>query len=260
LAATVLGAASMSLAQAPSSAQRWEVRYQVDGAGDNATAVGITIQARVAILPNSSASGTANFGVSRVGGAANAFFVRAADPDASLLGIHRMALGATGEVDSMGNPLLDVNGEALAGHFSQFRGGFPPPGPGNDNHVAFNGQFSVDVQGRAALTNVVGSRNEDYDGTPLGVASVGGGGGLEGAFANVYRFVYIPAPGSPRDVTFTSTGMTARYLFADFGNGAAGSAAAVAIGDISFSVRVPGPGAAGLLSVAALWGMRRRRA
>jgi len=56
-----------ALAQAPATAQVWDVRFVVDStgpfaAGPTATQVGITMFARVGILPNTTASGTNNFG------------------------------------------------------------------------------------------------------------------------------------------------------------------------------------------------------
>jgi hypothetical protein len=114
---------------APATAQVWDVRYVVDSsgpfaAGPAATQVGITIFARVGILPNTASSGTNNLGVSRVGGPTSIFSVT--DPAAALAGQSQGSLlrGRTFEID--GRDLNDVAGQPLEGMFAPFRTGFAP--------------------------------------------------------------------------------------------------------------------------------------
>lgn len=252
----VVGCASAAQAQAPSSAQVWEVRFAVDGAGDSSTQVNITIQARVGILPNSSPQGDANLGVGRVGG--TPFRVRATDPGPVLAGAHRLARGFTGEVDGSGQTRVDIHGEPLAGHFFQFRAGFPPAGPESDNQSVFNGQFSLDAAGRAVLDNVVGSRADNYDGVPLGAATIVDGS-LAGEFANVYRFSYFPSGGAPRDIAFDVSNLSARYIFGMVGVFST-AANQVNLPAQAFVARVPDPASAGAFAIGGwLWGSARRR-
>jgi hypothetical protein len=264
--AGTLGLSGAASAQAPATAQIWDVRFVVDtsgpfAAGASATAVGITMVARVAILPNSSASGTRNFGVSRVGGGNGTFFASVNDPAAGV-GTAQLTQGPTGQTDGMGNPLLDVNGNPLRGHFAAFRASFTPgtaPFLG-DNNDPSNGISTTIAGGDAAMTSIVGSRAFQYDGTPLGVATGTTLANLTGSFASVYRFLYIPKVGpNNRLVTLGTQGLSVRYLHTVSGtNATAGAAIGLNVGDITF--RVPTPGAVALLGLGGLAAARRRRA
>ncbi len=258
----VAGLAAAANAQAPASAQVWDVKFVVDrhvsSQTDVTTLVSITMLARVAILPNSSASGTTNLGVSRVGGAAGSFFIQASDgaatvdPDPSVF--------ARG-LSSVGN---DFGGDPLAGHFSPFRGAFAPQGSGGRNTDASNGVYSVVAGTTARITGVVGSRQVGFDGSLLGVATGTGPGDLAGDYVAVYAFDFIPKEAAARAITVNVSGMSGRYLFRDDrgGNpvGNASAATAVNLPNQSFQFRVPTPGAAAVLGLGGLAIARRRRA
>ncbi len=251
--------ASAALAQAPSSAQVWEVRFVVDSsgafaAGPSATAVGITMEARVSILANTSATGTNNFGISRVGGANGTFRVTFTDALSAGGGLNQgsVAQGATGQAFN------DTNGNPIAGHFSPFRGSFQPQqGPNfmGPNSEPNNGVANNPATGSPFLTQLVGSRAFNY-------GSDGTGAYGAGEFAPVYRMVFFPRPdftgNAVRNVTVAVTGMSARYIHTV--NGTLGVAAtAVNLAPQNFSFQVPTPGAAALLGLGALAGLRRRR-
>jgi len=271
-AGAIAGLTSVVTAQAPASAQVWDVRFVVDTTGPNriptasdrgaGTAIGITMFARVSILANTSASGTANLGVSRVGGNNAVFFMSVADGNAGGIGTRDMTVGATGEAgnDSLGNP--------LAGHFRPFRGSFAPAGSGGDNANLSNGR-QTDVSGSPALTSVVGSRAFGYNGVPLGVATGNTPASLVGDYVAVFRFLYIPAfynrasnaaLGTFPSVTLSVTGMSARYLYQDNGAGTATAAAQVNLPNQTVTFQVPTPGAAALVGLGGLLAARRRRA
>lgn len=255
--------ASALLAQAPTSAQQWEVRFSVDSSGafaqgPSATAVGITMEARITILANTSASGTNNFGISRVGGAGSAtsgFRITFTDALSAAGGLNQgsIAMGATGQ------GINDTSGNPLAGHFSPYRGAFTPQtGPlfvGGNNDPA-NGNFSNPATGTPILSNLVGGRNLNYGSDGSGPQGVG-------EFAPVYRMVFFPrqdfTAAAVRNVTVAVTGASARYLFAV--NGTFGSTGPnFTIPAANFSFQVPTPGAAAVAGLGALALGRRRRA
>lgn len=278
IAVAGLGCAAFSAnAQAPASAQVWEIRFVVDNdgpfaQGPNATAVGITMQARVGIRANTSAAGTTNFGVSRVGGAAstaaNAFlmtFVDALDTPGSSGSAGR---GATGEA------LNDAGGNPLAGHFAAYRGSFAPANTGGNNSDPSNGQFGNNAAGNATARGLVGSRSAfntnpgniapDAPGGALGAATVNADGSLTGDFTNVFRFVYTPrfqlGVTFPRDITVTAANIGVRYLSGNNGGGLFSASTAITLPAQTFTFRVPTPGAAALLGLGGLIAGRRRRA
>lgn len=87
-----LALAAPALAQAPATAQVWDVRFVFDSSGPymvapGATQIGVTMYARVGILPNTSPTGTTNFGVGRLGGAT--FRMTVVDPDAAGAGANQ---------------------------------------------------------------------------------------------------------------------------------------------------------------------------
>ncbi|MGE0302502.1 MAG: hypothetical protein AB7Q91_07260 [Phycisphaerales bacterium] len=249
----------MASAQAPSSAQRWEFAFIPDStgpfaAGESTTAVGITLVARVGIMPNASASGTANFGVSRIGGGNGTFFMNFSDPAGG-----PFASGVTHGPTGEGN---DTNGNPLAGHFAAFRGSFAPQvGPDfvGSNLDDANGIFS-NIGDDPRVTSVVGSRQLNFNGTPLGVAQLDGAGNIIGGdFALVYRVLFLPKAAASRNITLSWQNISGRYVFGIQGtNTQTASSGALANGSITF--RVPTPGAAALLSLGGLAAMRRRRA
>jgi hypothetical protein len=258
-------------AQAPATAQVWDVRYLVDSsgpfaAGPTATAVGITIQARVGIRANTAGSGTNNFGVSRVG--ASGVFMTFVDPNGNTPNQGSLARGATGETDGGGNALVDTGGNPLAGSFSPFRGSFAPgtaPFFGSNNDGS-NGTVGTNASGNPTLASVVGSRAFNFNGIPVGAAATAqdaNPANLVGEYANVYRLVYFPKPdfttSAVRNITVNITGLGVRYLFA-FSGSTASAAAAVTLPNTSFTFQVPTPGAAAVLGLGALAAARRRRA
>jgi hypothetical protein len=264
---------------APATAQVWDVRFDVDSsgpfaAGPLATAVGITIRARVGIRSDDNGTvapnwSTNNFGVSRVGGASGTFFITAVDP----LGgpdRGRFAQGFTGETDGGGNPLLDTGGIPLAGHFSPFRGSFAPGAPtfGSNADLSNGTVQNSNTNADPRITGLVGSRAFGYDGLPRGAAATASDANpanLVGDYAAIYRFIYFPRPefGPPsvaiRNITINVTGLSVRYLSAVSGSNAT-AAAAVSLPSQSFTFQVPTPGATALVGLAGLAAFRRRRA
>jgi hypothetical protein len=251
--------ASAALAQAPSSAQVWEVRFVVDNsgafaAGPSATAVGITMEARVTILANTSATGTSNFGISRLGGSNGVFRVTFNDALSAGQGLNQGSVGQ----GATGQAFADTSGNPLAGHFSPFRGSFnPQAGPAflGANSDPNNGVGNNPATGAPFLTQLVGSRALNY-------GSDGTGAYGNDTFVPVYRMIYFPRPdftgNAVRDIAVAVTGMSARYIHTV--NGTFGSAAAaVNLPNQNFSFQVPTPGAAALLGLGALAGLRRRR-
>ncbi|MBL8756827.1 MAG: hypothetical protein JNK35_00180 [Phycisphaerae bacterium] len=261
-----------ALAQAPATAQVWDVRFVVDStgpfaAGPTATQVGITMFARVGILPNTSATGTANFGVSRVGGAPGVFRWRFHDnvADAATVSQGTIHRGLTMEIDS--RQLLDTAGHALAGHFAPFRGSFNPQvaplylGANDDPN---NGTFFNVPIGQPQVTQLVGARGLNFgsDGSkPVGVATAldGNPANLLGKLTPVYRLYYVPSAASfgVRTISASVSGMSGRYRHHDFFFDPA--AAAVPLPDQTFTFMVPAPGAGALMVLAGLtWAWRRR--
>ncbi|MGQ0628784.1 MAG: hypothetical protein ACT4PL_11875 [Phycisphaerales bacterium] len=267
---------------APSSAQVWEVRFLVDSTGDfaagpNATAVGITMQARVGIRANTTTAGTVNFGVNRVGGlnttSAPAFLMTFADPLDTAANHGTLARGATGEILN-GNPINDSAGNALAGHFANYRTAFAPLGTGGANTDATNGVVGTAANGNQTITNISGSRSSNNTnpgnvGSPssvggaLGASTVNGDGTLTGDFASVFRFVYFPrfelGVTFPRNITVNVANLGVRYLFRDNG-GLFSVSTELRLPNSSFTFQVPGPGAAALVGLGGLVAARRRRA
>lgn len=256
--------ASSLLAQAPTSAQVWEVRFTVDSSGafaqgPNATAVGITMEARVSILPNTTAGGTTNFGISRVGGSGSAtsgFRVTFTDALSAAGGLNQGSVqpGATGQAFS------DTNGNPIAGHFSAFRGSFSPQqGPQfmGSNTDPGNGLAVNPATGSPILANLVGSRSFNFGSDGSGPQ------GADGNFAPVYRMVFFPredlTAAAVRNISVSVTGMSARYIFALNGtNGSNGPN--FTFGTQNFTFQVPTPGAAAVAGLGALALGRRRRA
>lgn len=255
----VAGLATAANAQAPASNQIWDVRFVVDrhapASTDITTRVTITMLARVAITANSSASGTANFGVSRVGGANGSFFMVATDVS-SVLGASSMGRA----LSSSGN---DAGGNPLEGSFSPYRGGFSPQGSGGFNSDASNGIFSVIGGTQARVTSVVGTRSIGYDGNPEGVATGTAVSNLVGGYSPIFTVDYFPVLAQARSVSVAVSGLSARYLFADTRAQSPGTATAapqVNLPNQTFSFRVPTPGAAAVLGLAGVAAFRRRRA
>ncbi|MGD9691005.1 MAG: hypothetical protein AB7K52_11800, partial [Phycisphaerales bacterium] len=263
-----LGAAAT--AQAPTSAQVWDVRFVVDSTGPfaegpSATQVGITIFARVGILPNSSSTGTTNFGVSRVGGPS--VRVEFADALAGALGTSQGRVEPGRPMDSDGRALVDTDGAPLVGHFAPFRGGFSPQvGPLflGSNTDPSNGQFSNTAGGAPFVSNIVGQRpfNFGSEGSgPLGVATPIDSNpvNLIGDLTPVYRIYFLPTTqvGTPRLIRMSVTDLSARYVMVF---GAITLLPPVyLLPDQALSFQVPGPGAGGLALVVAAACLRRRR-
>ncbi|MGD9689210.1 MAG: MYXO-CTERM sorting domain-containing protein [Phycisphaerales bacterium] len=255
--------ASALLAQAPSSAQQWEVRFVVDSSGafaqgPNATAVGITMEARVTILPNGSASGTANLGISRVGGSGTAtsgFRITFTDALSAGAGLNQGSVeqGATGQAFN------DTNGNPITGHFSAFRGSFSPqsfPQFMGSNTDPGNGIAVNPATGSPILTNLVGSRQFNF-------GSDGSGPVGAGEFTPIYRMIFFPrevlTADGIRNITVAVTGMSARYVYGLQGTNAQ-TGSTVNLPGVNFSFQVPAPGAAAVAGLGVLALGRRRRA
>ncbi len=277
MALGALGSASPLLGQAPASAQVWDVRFVVDALGpyapsESSTQIGLTIYARVGILPNSSASGVANLGVLRVGGAN--FRITFTDPVAAAAGRNqgRVIQGATATNPSNGpgfqqdaRVFQDTSGEPLAGHFAPFRGGFAPQVPPlflGSNSLAFNGVPNNPAVGSPSLTNVTGGRSLNFgsEGTQAWGNAIPGDaspGTLVGDLIPVYRLYYLPAPGADLIVA-SVTGLSGRYTFGTnaFG-GTSGDPVNLPHQTIQF--RVPGPGGAVIVLAGMAIAVRRRQ-
>ncbi|MGD9689208.1 MAG: hypothetical protein AB7K52_00335 [Phycisphaerales bacterium] len=273
-------AASSVLAQAPSSAQVWDVRFVVDQSGPYAegafaTQVGITVYARVGILPNGSASGTANLGVSRVGGSGTAtsgFRMVFTDAFSGGLGLGQgeVSQGNTADID--GRALSDTNGNPLTGSFAPFRGSFSPqafPAFLGSNADPSNGNTSNPATGSPSLFNVIGGRQFNFGSEGTGAhgnaatAVDSNPANLIGDLVPVYRLYYVPREDGSnplgRLITVTVSGIQARYIYGLQGtNGQSGGT--VNLPGQTFTFRVPTPGAAALAGLAMVAGLRRRRA
>ncbi len=247
---------TVALAQAPATAQVWDVQFVPDTSGpfaqgETSTGVAITMIARVGIAANGSASGTRNFGVSRVGGGNGTFFANFSDPAGGPFSSNA-GPGPTGEG-------VDAGGQPLAGHFRAFRSGFAPQGTGGFNSDANNGAFSF-FAGNPRATSIVGSRTIDFDGNALGVAVLDASNQIVGGeYVSVYRFLFLPKIAQSRNITLNISGLSARYLHTVNGTFAT-AAAAVNLPNQSVTFRVPTPGAAVLAGLGGLVAMRRRRA
>jgi len=270
VAAGCLAMASAALGQAPSTAQVWDVRFVLDSSGPyvpgpSSTQVGITIFARVGILPNTSLTGTTNFGMSRVGG--QLFRMTIQDAFAANTGSRQgvLALGHTGDVS--GESLTDTNGQPLAGHFPAFRGSFAPQvGPNylGVNSDPANGSVNNPAMGSPFVTNVVGSRALNYGAGGIGpqgaaIAPNADPLNLMGDLAPIYRIYYFPdAEGGEREISLSMTSMSGRYIHTV--QGIFGTAApARSLPDQSITFTVPSPGAGALAALMGLAGCRRRR-
>ncbi len=227
--------------QAPSQSQLWDVRFVTDCR--DAPAIGLTLQARVAIIANP--AGTANFGVMRVGGGDGSLLITVTDPNGLVEGAGTQGLllrGTTGEVTTQGGARVDTTGQPLAGLFSAFRGPLAPVGSGGSNTDAFNGVIRTGPAGEQTLTAISGSRAGIYDGQPLGRATIGPGGERVGEYASIYRFLYVPQAHPGRDwnpeISVTVRNLGARYIYAV--NGTTPVAAPVTpLPDRTFTFQVP---------------------
>jgi uncharacterized protein (TIGR03382 family) len=277
--AGLASAASSLLAQAPSSAQVWDVQFVVDNSGPfaqgpNATQVGITIYARVGILPNTSASGQSNFGVAKVGGSGSAttgFRMVFSDALSAGLGLNQgnVQRGATGDID--GRAITDTNGNPLTGTFGAFRGGFTPqvsPNFVGSNTANTNGNVNNPATGSSSIFNLAHGRSLNFgsEGSgPVGAATASDNnpGNLTGGLTPVYRMYFFPREDTSllavRNINVTVSGIQVRYVFALNGSNAS-STSDLALGNRTFSFQVPTPGAAALAGLAAVAGFRRRRA
>ncbi|MGD9690706.1 MAG: hypothetical protein AB7K52_13565 [Phycisphaerales bacterium] len=264
-----LGAAAT--AQAPTSAQVWDVRFVVDStgpfaAGPSATQVGITIYARVGILPNTSPLGTTNLGVARVGGGST-LRIEFSDSAAAALGANQGRVEPGRTSDSDGRPLVDTNGDPLVGHFAPFRGSLLPqvaPLYLGANGEPSNGQFTNAASGAPFVSNIIGDRQFNFgsEGSgPVGVATPIDDNPLNliGDLTPVYRMYYLPTThaGSPRLITVNVTGLSARYVA--ILSGVHITPPRYPLPDQTLSFQVPGPGAGGLALVVAAACLRGRR-
>ncbi len=272
----VAGAAACTtsvLAQAPASAQVWDVQFVVDttgayAAGPSATQVGITMYARVGILANSSATGTTNFGISRVGG--STFRVTANDALSAGQGLNQGSVGQGNVNDITGLSQVDTNGNPLAGHFAPFRGSFNPQvGPDflGSNTEPANGTANNPATGSPFMTSVIGSRAFNFGAGghgPQGVAQAADSNpaNLLGELVPVYRVYYFPradfTANAVREVVVNVTNLSARYISALNGN-LATAAPAVNLPNQTFRFQIPTPGATALIGMGALAMLRRRR-
>lgn len=284
--AGLASAASMASAQAaPTSAQVWDVRWVVDSsgpfaAGPSATAVGLTLVARVGLRPNSAVLGSTNLGVSRVGGSGSAtsgFHVTFSDALSAGQGLSQgtahagpTSTGPFGEAiinDQDGN--VPATHNPLAGAFFAFREAFSPgglPNPGS-NADGFNGSYSNPATGTPAFFNLTVDRARGWNTVPgpLGVATLDAAGNIvSGDYAAIYRMIYVPredtTPQGIRNITMTTLGATARYIFQVNGDNGLASTTNFVIPTFTTTFQVPGPGAAALMGLAGLAAMRRRRA
>ncbi|MGD9690720.1 MAG: hypothetical protein AB7K52_13635, partial [Phycisphaerales bacterium] len=264
-----LGAAAT--AQAPTSAQVWDVRFVVDSTGPfsegpSATQVGITIFARVGILPNTSALGTTNLGVSRVGASLNAR-IEFVDILAGGFGVSQGRVEPGRTIDIDGRAILDTNGQPLLGHFAPFRGSFSPqvaPQFLGSNTDPSNGVYTQAAGAAPSITSTVGSRQFNFgsDGTgPVGVATPVDDNPLNliGDFTPVFRAYYFPSAevGAARAVSVNTFGLTARYVV--FVGGITINPPLYPLLNQSVTFQVPGPGMNGLALVVAVVCQRRRR-
>jgi hypothetical protein len=234
-----------------------------------------------------------NYGVNRLGGSGSVtgtgFFLRFTDPStytSALVSPHRLERAATGETRG-GNGVNDTSGNPVAGTFMPFRVGFTPTGAPfaqGSNTDGNNGAISNPASGLGAVTlaNLTGARGSNFggDGTAsaIGVAQLDETNSIVGGdFANFYKMSYFPKPDYSnvdsqvyRRVTLAHSGgsnTNPRYLFAaqsptnySSGNGPNFPGTGIGTGSLSINFFVPTPGAAALAGLAAVAGLRRRRA
>lgn len=235
----VSGLSSIAFGQgaAPSSAQNWEMRYQIQRFGlggellstsfasaanpgggliDAATSlpystnvavgrVNITLQARVGIARSDGALfSSVNLGVSRIGGpnvgTNPQFRLSFTDTVAAGAGLRQGSVGRglTGEGnDNAGNP--------LAGNFSPFRsafvtGGTPDPDNVGRNSDSNNGTFSNPANGAVVLSGLTASRGF-YEGAFGGAAFPVGSAGVssDGSLGNTPFGSYYAADYLPNN-------------------------------------------------------------
>jgi hypothetical protein len=250
-------------AQAPATAQVWDVRYIADStgpfaAGPSATQVGITIYARVGILPNTTGSGTQNLGVARVGGTAS----RLTFSEESGAAQGSVRRGLTADID--GQMLTDLLGRPLDGFFGPFRGSFPPGAFGTygNNDDPSNGIINNTSAGSSSISGLLGGRRELPPFGVVGAATptTNDPAGLVGEPTTIFRAYYIPTldSGNTRTVQLFATGFTARNCYSVALNNFF-AAPSVPIPDQTITFLVPGPGVAGVACLGAVALSRRRR-
>ncbi|MGQ0626763.1 MAG: hypothetical protein ACT4PL_01525 [Phycisphaerales bacterium] len=296
MAASVVNAQANA---APASAQVWDVQFAVDTSGPfaqgpNATAVGITLRARVGIRPytttNTSSAGTRNFGVGAVSGltttasvggstvlnpGATQFLMTFTDPNGNTPNQGTVNRGASSELNGS-------DGLPMAGFFAPFRAALTGGPSGGANSSLTNGVFDVGPDGRPRAGLISGSRNQTSgpgnptivgtagDGTDTGTigrASLDGMGNIVGGdYADIYRFIYFPkpdfSPNADRLITVDVRNLNLRYIFGVNGNSLSVTTQTANTVNFngSFSFQVPTPGATALLGLAGLAAARRRRA
>lgn len=234
----ISGLSSIAFGQAaPSSAQNWEMRYQIQrfGLGDEllttsfasaanpggglidaGTGVGystnvavgrvnITLQARIGIARAAGATfSSVNLGISRIGGpnvGTNPLFrLSLTDIVAASFALRQGSIGRglTGEGD-------DNTGNALAGNFSPFRSAFVNGGQPDANNVGRNsdtnnGIFTNPANGALVLSGLTGSRGF-YEGAFGGAAFPVGSAGvsIDGSIVNTPFASYYAADYVPNN-------------------------------------------------------------
>lgn len=271
----------------------WSAPTQISSSGNlaskqNIGKVNITISGRVGIVgqnnadPSDPASPAAvrNNGLNRLGGTGSntaGYRIEASDPSPDLSNPnHRLDQGGTGETRS-GNPILDANGNPIAGTYAPFRVGFSPTGlpfAQGSNTDSNNGGFTNGATGVVRAFNLTGSRNSNVggDGTAgaIGQATLDGSNNINGgSFADFYRLTYTPNKNftnvdsqvyRPITISVIGGGQTPRYMTVANTSTSYSSANGPAWANHSFSFFVPTPGSAALVGLAGLAGLRRRRA
>jgi MYXO-CTERM domain-containing protein len=280
-ASGLMGIASTSLAQsqAPATAQVWNINYQVTrffqgfaqgspiitpddarraaalnlGYADD---VRVVLQARVGIRAGS--WNTNNFGVSKVGGSG-----------------HNPLQGndfSMTWVDAFGGPNQGTLSRGTStspgehGMFDPFRAGLT----GDDDSVS-NGLFFANAAHNNVVTNIVGGNTLPYDVSfgNLGIAVVQPDGSLVGEYSNIFAFDFnpqlysLPGNGSVRNINVSINNLSVRYIYATRVQGGqllGQSSSNLLLPNSAFSFSVPTPGAAGLLGLAGIAAIRRRRA
>ncbi|MFN0012185.1 MAG: CARDB domain-containing protein [Phycisphaerales bacterium] len=277
-AATALAAVSGTQAQqasaAPTSAQRWGVRFLIERFAPDGTLltstyntdpityntntyvgrVDITYQGRVGILPNT--AGDANLGISRLGGAGSATTggrIQLVDSISQGQGLNQ------GTVSLAQVPGNAAGGQPNRGLFQPFRGslaGWSAASNGS-NTDANNGSVSNHATATPVVFNFSGGRTvnfgttgedygpstDNYNGSgPIAGAATINGASLDGAFANYYKVSYFPrldsAPQTGRLIQANVFGQTGRYLFRYSGGGQASNGANFTLPNTTFTFAV----------------------
>lgn len=285
---------------APTSAQRWEVRFRIerfspegvllsdtfntDAITYNTSAsvgrVDITYQGRVGILPNT--FGTANLGISRLGGAGSnttGFRIVFTDQIAKQMTLNQGTVdrGLTGDGNAIGN-------EPNRGMFAPFRSTLQnwTAAANGSNSNAANGQLFNPATGSPVTAFVGGGRTTSFGdgpggdpsddssplavgqgtGGPVGVATINGAG-LSGGFASYYKASFVPSQGPQlamaRAVTVAVLGQSARYLFVYNELGRASNGVNANLPDVNFAFYVPAPSSGAAMVALGLLSSRRRR-